>query len=105
MVQLNSVILQCAITKENFLSEYSMLLEDLAIFDPETGQSCSVEASRTGVYMDHLKGSQFTAHIANYSSIEYCYCQCVCMCDKLLHYDSMSIQQSHVQVVVTHDYS
>ena len=37
--------MQCPITEDGFKSGYSALVEDMGIFDPETGQSCSLEDS------------------------------------------------------------
>ena len=41
---------QCPISEEDFIMEYSAIIEDMEIMDPQTKQSCSlaVEASHEG---------------------------------------------------------
>lgn len=34
--------LQCSISEDDFIMEYSAIVEDMGIVDPQTGQSCSL---------------------------------------------------------------
>lgn len=60
--------MQCAITEESFSEEYSAIVESMGIFDPQTGQSCSLsedDYARTWTDLTgmDLPGRKYKIHI------------------------------------------